>query len=916
MIVSSRWSLASRLRMGLAALGGVIVLCGAIAATWSARASAASFTGTVILVVPPGATQPRVAHDYVVTTLSAAQRLVAMNNSRGNVTVELSTGTYNITRPIPFRTADGGQNGHHVTWQAAPGARPVISGGEKVTNWTLYDAASNIWEADVGVGTQTRNLYVNGVEAPTAGSPPGGSPAVPRSDLTPTSAGFTITDSTLATTLDALPDQGQIEIEHRGTWTDHYCPVSSISGTAITMAQPCWENNTMGYDTGDSRSGNYIESSLAYLNEPNEWYLDSQTGMLYYEPPTGTSISSLTIELPLVQSLLDISGSSYADPVENLTFRGIQFSDSSWLTPSSSIGYADQQQNYFIATVNPAGYPSFGSCPFGCSQFEAARGLWNEVPGAVQVSAARGVTFAGDNFTDLGSAGLGIGEDADAMTSGVAYGVQNMTVANNTFSQIAGTGIMIGGIQYPSAWNESDPRAVNADLVVENNVITATGTNYLDSDGVETNNTTHVVITHNQISDAPYDGIGLGFGWGMFDPGGSQDYANRGTYNYYSIPTTSSPQEYGSTTDNLIYNTGLGTPSFSCCAGPFYNLSAAPFSVVRGNYMYGNNPAQGGLYGDEGSRFNTFYDNVIQGATSWAGINSSPVNNSGDNLFYNNWFNNSATVNPSTGIGSPHYNVLFDNQSIAVTDWPSGAAYVISSAGLASGLGYPAPTIMTLSQTTMNVGSSGSYTMYASGSPTPRFRALGRLPRGVRFIDNRNGTATLSGTPAAGSAGTYAIWIAASNGAGGAARQAFTLTVLAQPPTATTEDVTGRVTSASTGRPLANVCAYLYANPSASTPLAFACTSRNGSYEMDAVVPGALQPLDTYHYLVKFVDPSGTYTTVWYNGTPAGAEAEVDANAIQLEGRLGTAITGINAVMQGNRPVVGGPGAISGHVVH
>ena len=217
------------------------------------------------------------------------------------------------------------------------------------------------------------------------------------------------------------------------------------------------------------------------------------------------------------------------------------------------------------------------------------------MPGAVQVSAAKGVTFAGDNFTDLGSAGVGIGEDADAMTSGVAYGVQNMTVANNTFSQIAGTGIMIGGIQYPSAWNESDPRAVNADLVVENNVITATGTNYLDSDGVETNNATHVVITTTR-SPTLLTTASVSASAGECRSGGSQDYANRGTYNYYSIPTTSSPQEYGSTTDNLIYNTGLVTPSFSCCAGPFYNLSAAPFSVVSGNYMYGNNPAQGGLY--------------------------------------------------------------------------------------------------------------------------------------------------------------------------------------------------------------------------------------------------------------------------------------------------------------------------------
>ena len=518
MIANSRWSLASRM-FPMAVASSVMILCGAVAAIWSSQASAAPLTNTVILVVPPGATQPSVPHTYVVSTLSAAQQLVTMNNSSGNVTVELATATYNITQPLTFGSADGGQNGHHVTWEAAPGAKPVISGGEQVTGWTLYNSASNIWQANVGVGTNTRNLYVNGVEAPIAGSPLGGSPAVPSSDLTATSTGFTITDSTLASTLDALPDQSQLQIEHRGSWTDHYCPVSSISGTTITMAQPCWENNTMGYDTGDSTRGDYIESSLAYLTEPNEWYLDSQTGMLYYEPPAGASISSLTVELPLVQSLLEITGSSYADSVDNLTFQGIQFSDSSWLAPSSSVGYADQQQNYFIATVDPVGYPSFGSCPFGCSQFEAMRGMWNEVPGAVQLSAASGITFADDDFTDLGSAGIGIGEDADAMTSGVAYGAQNITVANNVFSQIAGTGIMIGGIQYPSAWNQTDPLAINKNVVVEDNVITATGTNYLDSDGVQTNNTAHAVITHNKIYDIPYDGLGLGFGWGIFDPG-------------------------------------------------------------------------------------------------------------------------------------------------------------------------------------------------------------------------------------------------------------------------------------------------------------------------------------------------------------------------------------------------------------
>jgi hypothetical protein len=51
------------------------------------------------------------------------------------------------------------------------------------------------------------------------------------------------------------------------------------------------------------------------------------------------------------------------------------------------------------------------------------------------------------------------------------------------------------------------------------------------------------------------------------------------------------------------------------------------------------------------------------------------------------------------------------------------------------------------------------------------------LPPGVTFIDNGNGTATLSGTPAALSGGAYPIVITAHNGAGSDSVQNFTLTV-------------------------------------------------------------------------------------------------------------------------------------------
>jgi hypothetical protein len=88
-----------------------------------------------------------------------------------------------------------------------------------------------------------------------------------------------------------------------------------------------------------------------------------------------------------------------------------------------------------------------------------------------------------------------------------------------------------------------------------------------------------------------------------------------------------------------------------------------------------------------------------------------------------------------------------------------------------------APSITSGNSTTFTVGSPGWFTVSAAGGPAPSFSETGRLPAGVTFLDNGNGTATLSGTPATGSGGTYLLTFTASNGIGTAATQTFTLTV-------------------------------------------------------------------------------------------------------------------------------------------
>jgi probable HAF family extracellular repeat protein len=90
----------------------------------------------------------------------------------------------------------------------------------------------------------------------------------------------------------------------------------------------------------------------------------------------------------------------------------------------------------------------------------------------------------------------------------------------------------------------------------------------------------------------------------------------------------------------------------------------------------------------------------------------------------------------------------------------------------------PGSAITSPNSATFTVGAPGSFTVTATGSPTPTLSvSIGALPAGVTFADNGNGTATLSGTPALGTVGTYSVTLMANNGIASPATQDFALTV-------------------------------------------------------------------------------------------------------------------------------------------
>jgi YVTN family beta-propeller protein len=92
----------------------------------------------------------------------------------------------------------------------------------------------------------------------------------------------------------------------------------------------------------------------------------------------------------------------------------------------------------------------------------------------------------------------------------------------------------------------------------------------------------------------------------------------------------------------------------------------------------------------------------------------------------------------------------------------------------------PAPAFTSGSAATAAYGARFSFTVTATGSPAPTITRTGRLPSGVRFTANGDGTATISGTPRRAAAGPYRLTLTARN-KNGTATQAFTLTVTRAP---------------------------------------------------------------------------------------------------------------------------------------
>ena len=297
----------------------------------------------------------------------------------------------------------------------------------------------------------------------------------------------------------------------------------------------------------------WIENAYEFIDQPGEWYLNRSESKLYYKPDGSMDGKSAT--LPVTEQLLVFEGT------ENITFDGVKFEDTSWLTPNE-IGYNDAQSGTYAQH----------------------NGVWGDVPGAIETHAAKNIAITNSELCNLGGGGIRIGN-----------GSSDCSITNCAIHDISSSGIFVGnntGHNHGSC----EPGTDVTGIVVRNNYITRTGLDIFGSSAICALYTSDTVIDHNEVCYTTYTGISLGWGW---------DWKN--------APCSGN----NTVSNNYIHDTGKTIHD----GGSFYSLGLQEGTKVFGNYLHHHSDGlydkDGGLYTDEGSTGMELYNNVVGDGVYW-----------------------------------------------------------------------------------------------------------------------------------------------------------------------------------------------------------------------------------------------------------------------------------------------------------
>ena len=546
-------------------------------------------------------------------SLRGALDVVALLNDdmNGDMTVILTDGYYYLDAPLAMTEAHGGTNGYRVIWQAAPGANPVIGSAYTVSGSWVKDEATGIWSVSVPEGLNSRQLYVDNVRAVRARSQAGLTGSAFAFDGE-TNIGYTSKDTYL---LD-YANIKDLELVFKVEWTQSRIGVAAIKdngdGTVLlTLDQPGWSFVTNKGGTSATAAGPvWIENALELLDEPGEWYLDTENNKLYYMPRPWEDMASVSVTLPTIDGeMITVHGSDYETLVKNIHFVGITFADTTWLRPGTEYGHADAQNNYLR---------------------EQAKNLDYLPPAAVSVERANGIWFRNCTFTRLGINALQLLD-----------GVQDSFIIGNRFVDISGSAINVGSPEYLTENPSVTGNAMMRNNDILNNYIHNIGEDFGSAAAISVGFAADMDMNHNEIFDAPYSGWHIGYGWGsrfanntknmILEHNFVHDYMNDGIYD-----------------GGGIYVIG--------------NTSGDGYNIARYNYFRNQMNLTGALYADQGTTWFRFQENVVDLSETPIWHNGHPArviaaNGSTENVHFENTYSTTAKYVINENIGSKPVNL-------------------------------------------------------------------------------------------------------------------------------------------------------------------------------------------------------------------------------------------------------------------